>query len=785
MKQSVVLAAQAIRGWIQGGRVEHNERGPVVGPQVIWSMDSHGVCTMSTGPGLTDLGVLPGELEGQNLFDVYARDPEALEHLRRVLAGERFTAERPFGNRVLSLFYEPVWADAGTVVGAIGVSTDVTEQRRLEQQARAARERSAALAELSAAFSREILDPAALFRVAVRALTDAVAEVGIFWVPDAEGSTLEPRSVWWESVDLTAAWDMRSVTRPVTEHLGQATAGPRLDLAVELEAGPSRLGLLLSELTERFDLQACLRLPLRARGVLVGVIDVARTTRRGDFSDDDVAFANEVADRCALALDNALLLEAHRDAREQLVKFQALADASDNLIGIAGNDGRLLYVNPRVLEAGIEPIGEDVWRTVTEGVGEHASLSITEALAARGRWRGDLSGIAQGEETIVDADVFVLHHPDSGAELGTAWIAQDVTTHRATAAALLAANTDLRQFKSLVEASTDFIAIADLDGTVRYVNPPGRQLIGMAPDVDVTRTTIADYLTPEGLKASLEVEQPAVLAHGHWEGESTLRNLRGDPIPVAIASFLVRDSQTGEPFALATVQRDLTERLAAESALRELAEQRQALLTRLVDAQDAERSRIAADVHDDSVQALAAVDLRLGLLRTQLSDRAPDLLPNLDQLKTTVHAATDRLRALLFDLEPPDLEHGLSGALERAAAELFDSTTIRWSVDGAHEPDVPDATRAVAYRIAREALINARKHSGARTVTVSVAGSGDGLAVTVQDDGVGLGPDPAQSPRGHRGLTNMEDRAAVAGGRLDVRNRRPCGVTVTLWLPRS
>ena len=112
----------------------------------------------------------------------------------------------------------------------------------------------------------------------------------------------------------------------------------------------------------------------------------------------------------------------------------------------------------------------------------------------------------------------------------------------------------------------------------------------MDPAVDVTTTTIPDYLTPQGLSASLNTEQPAVIARGHLAGESTLRNYSGPPIPVAISSFLIRDSETGEPFALATVQRDMSERLAAETALRELADQRQALLTRLVDAQDEERA---------------------------------------------------------------------------------------------------------------------------------------------------------------------------------------------------
>ena len=128
-----------------------------------------------------------------------------------------------------------------------------------------------------------------------------------------------------------------------------------------------------------------------------------------------------------------------------------------------------------------------------------------------------------------------------------------------------------------------------------------------------------------------------MLAQGHWEGESTLRNHRdGPPIPVAISSFVMLHPTTREPIALATVQRDITERLAAETARQHLADQRQELLDRLVQAQEDERARIAADVHDDSVQALAAVELRLGLLRRRLSTRAPDLLQGIDEMSDTV-----------------------------------------------------------------------------------------------------------------------------------------------------
>ena len=144
-------------------------------------------------------------------------------------------------------------------------------------------------------------------------------------------------------------------------------------------------------------------------------------------------------------------------------------------------------------------------------------------------------------------------------------------------------------------------------------------MVGLAPDADVTTTTIADYLTEEGIRASLEVEQPAVVAEGHWEGESTLRDLRGGPpTPVAINSFLMRHPDTGEPWLLATVQRDISDRIASQREVQALADQRQVLLGHLVQAQEDERARIAADVHDDSVQSLAAVELRLSLLQRDI-----------------------------------------------------------------------------------------------------------------------------------------------------------------------
>jgi signal transduction histidine kinase len=225
------------------------------------------------------------------------------------------------------------------------------------------------------------------------------------------------------------------------------------------------------------------------------------------------------------------------------------------------------------------------------------------------------------------------------------------------------------------------------------------------------------------------------------------------------------------------------------ATLQDVARQRSLLSRRLIDAQEAERARIAADVHDESVQTLAAAVLRLGLLERRVAELAPEaapvVTPEFDALHQSLDSVTRGLRELLFELETGDLEAPLHDLVEDAAEHIFEHSTVRWAVvvdaEGAddHVRLRPSDGRQ-ALRIVKEAMINARKHARATEVVVTIRPGGTGVELVVRDDGVGF--EEMTSPRGHRGLLNMRDRAAVSGGSCRIEGADP-GTAVKVWLP--
>jgi signal transduction histidine kinase len=229
-----------------------------------------------------------------------------------------------------------------------------------------------------------------------------------------------------------------------------------------------------------------------------------------------------------------------------------------------------------------------------------------------------------------------------------------------------------------------------------------------------------------------------------------------------------------------TVVERTNELEATLDALRATDASRRRLLSRLIAAQEQERTRIAHDIHDDSIQVMTAAGMRLALLRSQLA--ATEDTENLKRLEETVQEAIARLRRLLFELRPPALDRdGLAAAigeqLQRTAREA------EWSVDLSNElsTEPPEESRLVLYRIAQEAITNARKHARASHVHVRLGQADGGYSLRIVDDGRGFDPSSG-TPEGHLGVLGMKERAELAQGWLRV-SSGPGGTTVEAWLP--
>ncbi|MFD7658340.1 PAS domain S-box protein [Actinosynnema sp. NPDC059797] len=227
----------------------------------------------------------------------------------------------------------------------------------------------------------------------------------------------------------------------------------------------------------------------------------------------------------------------------------------------------------------------------------------------------------------------------------------------------------------------------------------------------------------------------------------------------------------------AKVTRDLTERRRAEQAL---IEQRK-LVGHLVEAQELERRRIAWDVHDDSIQAMVAVGMRLQLLADRLPAEHADVVRRLDE---AVGEAIGRLRGLVFRLRPPELDrYGLVEALDRYLADVSAPWELDCRLRHALDREPPADSAITIFRICQEAVTNVHKHARATTVEITLTSVDNGTLVEVADDGVGIGELPGRNSPEHFGTVEMRERAETAGGWWSLTDRPGGGALVQFWVP--
>lgn len=199
--------------------------------------------------------------------------------------------------------------------------------------------------------------------------------------------------------------------------------------------------------------------------------------------------------------------------------------------------------------------------------------------------------------------------------------------------------------------------------------------------------------------------------------------------------------------------------------------------------QEDERRRLARELHDGVGQNLTALKHRLAMLGAGLAPGQDALRAQLEAAIALTSATLDDTRELSRLLRPPILDDlGLEPALRWLVRSVRESSGLAVELQVDPLPALGDDASTLLFRIAQEALNNAAKHAGAARVTVRLEVRDGGLALAVEDDGIGC--TPAMAARGGgSGLSGMRERLRLYGGQLQLRSAPGAGMQVLALLP--
>ncbi|MHB9144198.1 MAG: sensor histidine kinase [Symbiobacteriia bacterium] len=210
-----------------------------------------------------------------------------------------------------------------------------------------------------------------------------------------------------------------------------------------------------------------------------------------------------------------------------------------------------------------------------------------------------------------------------------------------------------------------------------------------------------------------------------------------------------------------------------------------ALSRQVLAAQEAERMRIARELHDETAQALTYMMLRLKMAeRTESSATTQEMLGELHGLAAKT---LEGIKRLAVELRPAALDDlGLAAALEAHVQDYSRrvGTPVSFETSGLEER-LPENVEIVVYRVAQEALTNAAKYAAANHIEVKLrCEAGKGLSLLVRDDGCGFDLEAARRSKTRGlGLFGMQERVHLVGGHIEWKSAPGKGTAVKAWIP--
>jgi PAS domain S-box-containing protein len=372
------------------------------------------------------------------------------------------------------------------------------------------------------------------------------------------------------------------------------------------------------------------------------------------------------------------------------------------------------------------------------------------------------------------ADEYITKGTDSAEILARI---RTIVRLRDTTAALRASE---RHYRSLVDILPDGVGLIDLEGRIADANPQAVAMLGFNDREELLWKNTLDLIEAED-RERFKANMASALETGIMRNaEYTMIRKTGQRFAAEL-SAAVSTNSSGRATGLVMVARDITEHKRAEEELRHLSR-------RIIEAQEAERQRVARELHDGVNQVLASAKMRLRKVEDIASELKPAAREILSRSHRLITQALEENRRIAYNLRPSDLDElGLAAACQNFCKELRSRTNLRVTCS------VPRLRRQLAatvelnlFRIVQEAVNNVEKHAHAKTVRVRISQKGDSMMLQIRDDGRGFGAKTPKAEKGKwrgNGLHNMQQRAMSVGGACEVKSVPGKGTVITVRVP--
>lgn len=467
---------------------------------------------------------------------------------------------------------------------------------------------------------------------------------------------------------------------------------------------------------------------------------------------------------------------AERSLGESETRFRIAADAAPVLIWMSGPDKLCTFFNKPWLEFTGRTLEQEMGNGWAEGVHpddrQRCLKAYVEAFDARRPFVMEYRLRRHDGEYRWICDAGTPRQDNPGNFVGYIGSCIDVTEPRSTTEALAESENRLR---SILETAAEGIITIDERGIILSANTAAEKLFG--------------YTAPEWIGRNVSVLMPESYREEHdqcparfWRARkpknfgnsSEVSGQRKDgsvfPVELSVSEIQLAGRSVFTGFVRDITERRQTERIAFE------------LSGRLIRAQEAERARLARELHDDVTQRLACLAIDAGRLAStqngaDRSETMREIRDGLVRLSEDVHSLSYRLHpALLEDL-------GLGDAL-KAECDRFarqESISVEIQLEEV-QTTIPRDTGLCLFRVTQEALRNVARHARARSAAVSLRPLEGGLQLAVTDTGIGF--DPGQHRhRPSLGLASMRERVRLVDGELDIESAAGQGTSIIVWVP--